>query len=322
MGIGKRFRNGLRTGGRNWILLLVSVILAASIWILSNLSHTYSGTISVPVVAESNIDGHSPVSSNSVVVSARCRVEGFRLLKEGSRRKRQPVRVSIDRADLRRAGADTYFISGSTKNNYVSQIFGDGAVLEAFITDTLRFVFPVENHKKVPVVVPQSLSFRSQYMREGPLRVSPDSITIYGEKSRLDAIEKVTTSRLSLSDLHETTQGMLRVGKVKGVRLSDEQVSYSLPVVRYVELSSTVPMEVWNAPAGRHLQVFPSVATVTLRCVFPLQKDPFSTMRFFVDYRDFSASLNGRCVGRTMRLPAGVLEYRIEPEVFECVESD
>ena len=115
---------------------------------------------------------------------------------------------------------------------------------------------------------------------------------------------------------------MLRIGRVKGVRLSDEQVSYTLPVVRYVELSSTVPVEVWNAPAGNHLQLFPSAVEVTLRCSFPLQKDPFSTLRVFVDYRDFTQSLTGRCVPRTMRLPAGVLECRITPEVIECIQSD
>ena len=79
-------------------------------------------------------------------------------------------------------------------------------------------------------------------------------------------------------------------------------------------------MEVWNLPAGRQLQVFPPTASVVMRCAFPLKKDPLSSFKLYVDYRDFTASLSGRCAPRTLRLPSGVLEYQVDPEVFDCVE--
>ena len=306
--------------GREWIILIVSVLLAFGIWLLTNLSKEYSGTISVPVIAISNIDGHGAQSSNTVLVSARCRTEGFRLVRESSRRERKVVKVRFDRADLRRTGPDTYCIIGGTKNSYVTQFFGEGAQVEAFITDTLRFVFPVENHKKVPVEVPRSIMYRSQYMPSGPFVVSPDSVTVYGETARLDAIEKVTSARLTLTDLDESQHGILRLNVPEDVRLSAEQVSYEIPVSRYVELRATLPVEVWNAQAGHHLQVYPAVANVILRCAFPISKDPLPSFRIFVDWRDFSASLTGRCVPHTPPLPSGVLDYRVDPEVFDCVE--
>ena len=43
----------------------MSLLLAFSIWLIHNLSLNYSDTISVPVMAQCNIDGHSDVSSNS-----------------------------------------------------------------------------------------------------------------------------------------------------------------------------------------------------------------------------------------------------------------
>lgn len=305
---------------REWILVLVSAILALVVWLLINLGQEYSGTVSVPIRAVCNIEGHGTESSNTVVVSARCRTDGFRLMREFSRRERKVVKVNFDKADLRRINADTYAVIGGAKNSYVNQFFGDGAIVEAFITDTLRFVFPVENNKKVPVEVPRTLYCRSQYMLSGPFRVMPDSVTVYGDDAHLDAIEKITSARLSLMDLSETAHGVLSLNVPPEVRLSDDQVSYEVPVTRYVELRTTVPIEVWNAPAGHQLQVYPPTASVVLRCAFPITKDPLPSFKLYVDWKDFNASLSGRCAARTLRLPAGVLEYRVEPEVFDCIE--
>ena len=306
--------------GREWMVLVLSILLAFLVWFLVNLSQEYTGIISVPVVAQCNIDGYGTESSNVVLVSARCRTEGFRLIKEVSHGDRKIVKVKFNTADMRRTAPGEFCVIGGAKNSYVDQFFGDDAQLEAFITDTLRFTFPVENHKKVAVEVPKSVSFRSQYTQSGPFRLIPDSLTIYGSQEKLDAIEKLTTGRLVLTDVMDTRHGLLKVNPVKGLRLSADEISYELPVTRYVEISTTVNLEVWNTPAGASLQVYPPTAQVFLRCAFPITKDPLPSFRLYIDWKDFSSSLTGRCVPRVMRLPAGVLDYRVEPEVFDCIE--
>lgn len=314
-------RLSLKAGaGREWIIMILSVLLAFLVWLLTNLSKEYSGTVSVPVVAQCNIEGHGTESSNTVLVSARCRADGYRLLRESSRRDRKVVKVHFDRADLRSAGTDTYVVVGGTKNSYTRQFFGENVQVEAFITDTLSFVFPVENNKRVPVEIPHSLSFRSQYMLSAPFRVSPDTVTVYGEESRLLAIDRIVAPRLVLTDIRESRHGLLKLNVPEGVRLSVEEVSYEIPVTRYVELQATMPVEVWNVPAGHQLQVYPATARVVFRCAFPLARDPLPDFKLYVDWKDFSTSLTGRCAPRTLRLPPGVLEYRVEPEVFDCVE--
>lgn len=317
----KRLIN-LLTGGwkREWSIFALSLVAAMAIWLVSNLAQPYSGTISVPVVAECNIDGHAGTSSNMVLVSARCRTDGFRLVSEISGRERRPVTVRFDKADMRRTGPETFSVIGGAKNSYINQFFGEGAQVEAFITDTLSFVFAVENHKKVPVEVPMTVVCRSQYMQSGPFRVAPDSVTVYGDDAHLDAVERVMADRLTLTDLHETAHGVLRLTKPKGVRISETEAAYELPVSRYVELRNKLQVEVWNAPAGHQLQVYPPMAEVVLRCVFPIAKDPLPSFKVYIDYKDFSESVSGQCVPRYLRLPAGVLECRIEPEVFDCVE--
>ena len=320
MSLKDSIRARVKSWNGEWVIMILSLILAVLVWVLTNLSKEYSGTISVPVVAQCNIEGHGLESTNTVVVSARCRTDGFRILRERSRRERKVIVVPFDRADLRNTAPHTYCLIGGTINSYVNEFFGEGAQVEAFISDTLKFVFPVVNHKRVPVDVHKSVLCRSQYMPSGPFRIVPDSVTVYGDDLHLEAIEKVTASRLLLSDVHESQHGVLRLNPIPGVRLSADEVSYELPVSRYVELRTTVPIEVWNAPAGHQIQVFPATAQVVMRCAFPLTKDPIPAFKLYVDWRDFNASLTGRCAARTLRLPTGVLDYRVEPEVFDCVE--
>ncbi|MBO4339911.1 MAG: hypothetical protein J5835_00585 [Bacteroidales bacterium] len=317
-----RDRIRLRIGGRERELafLLFSLLLAFGIWFFTNLSKTYSGTINVPVIAECNIDGHSSRSSNTVIVSARCRMDGFRLVREQGRAEKKPVTVKFDRGDLRHTGEDSWAIFGSAKNSYINSFFGEGAALEAFITDTLTFVFPKVNHRKVPVEIPVSVQCRSQFMQSGPFKVYPDSVTLYGEDSRLEAIDKITAPRLSFTDVNETRHGVVKLARPKGLRISSEEVTYELPVSRYVELQGTYQVEVYNAPAGTELQVYPSVAKVVLRCAFPLVKDPLPNLRVYIDYHDFTESKSGKCVPRIQRLPKGVLSSHVEPEIFDCIE--
>ena len=106
------------------------------------------------------------------------------------------------------------------------------------------------------------------------------------------------------------------------MRLSDSEVSYELPVSRYVELRSELPVSVRNAPGGHHLDVFPSRATVILHCTFPVGRNPFEAFELYIDYADFTSSLSGRCVARVNELPSGVLAYRVAPAVFDCLETD
>ena len=77
-----KIRNRLHLTGRDSAILLMSLLVAFVIWLASNLSQSYSGVVSVPIIAESNIDGHSRESSTSSTVTARCHMSGYNLLRK------------------------------------------------------------------------------------------------------------------------------------------------------------------------------------------------------------------------------------------------
>lgn len=302
----------------HWVQLLLCLLLSAGIWLIHNLSQVYVSIVSVPVVADSNIEGHSGTSSTEAAVSAQLKATGFRHAKMSGRHKR-PVRIRVSPSDFRHEGGNLYSIPVSNLYRYSSQIFGDGVSVESFISEAPKFVFPEVSFRKVPVRKVQSLSFEAQYMPVRPMTLQPDSVLVYGDPSRIENIEYVLTRPINLWNLRSSVHGSVKLEVPSGVRLSDTEAVYSVDVSRYVEVSGEVDVETRNVPRGSELVVLPSKATVTLRCVFPVGANPLQKAKFYVDYRDFAGSITGRCVARSENLPSGVITCEISPEVFDCI---
>ncbi len=315
---GKIFRT---LSGRDAKVFIVSLLLAYGIWLTHNLTMNYTELIDVPVKALCDINGHSYVSVNSTVVTAKCRASGFSLIKLMRADRKSPVEVTFNTSDMHSSGGEMFYVTSEDFSRYFSQIFGNGTKLEAFVSDTLMFRFPYENHKKVPVQPVYTVSFKPQYVNASALKVVPDSVTVYGDPEALSTITRVYTESLTLSNLSSSVHGDVKLDVLAGVRLSDTYVRYNLPVSRYVEIKSKVPVVATNVPKGKYLIVYPSVAEVTFRCAFPVTSDPSDRMKLYVDYADFEKSLDGQCVPTADGVPVGVLGYHISPEVFDCVES-
>lgn len=314
--------NFFNISGRDWTVFLLALLLAFSIWLIHNLSLRYTEFMQASVEAVSNIEGHFDRSSNRCEVVARCQTTGYNIVRNGIFPGRRKVTVSFDPSSLHRKSGDTYYITTSELKESSHLIFGDDVQIEYFITDTLFFRFPYENHKRVPVYPVHVLSFKPQYTADSPLEIEPDSVTVYGEPTHLADISRVNTEAIKVSDISSGIHGLAKLEKIKGVRMSETEVRYSLSASRFVEMPVTVSVQARNVPPGKSLMIYPSIATVTLRCMFPLSADITDGVRVYVDYNDFISSLSGRCLGKISSLPQGVINYSIEPKVFECVAKE
>ena len=314
-------KDSLSLKGRDLVVFLMSVLLAFGIWLIHNLSLLYSDTMNVPVIAECNIEGHSNVSANSSSISARCRTTGFNLLRSRHKAKKDAIHILFDSKDMHPGDGEMFYVTSAELGNYVSEIFGDGVQLESFLSETIQFRFPFENNKKVPVQAVTVLSFKPQFTALGPLRLVPDSVTVYGEPFHLAKIDRVFTRTIDLPNLKSSAHGAVKLEPVQGIRMSESEVNYSLDVSRYVEIRTEVPVTVRNVPPGVKVSVYPSTAQVVFKCSFPMSQDPRDATRFYIDYRDFENSIGGRCIARSSNIPEGVIEYSLEPEVFDCIEE-
>lgn len=314
-----RLLESLNISGRDLAVFLLALLLAFSTWLLHNLSLKYSDYLTASVIARSNVEGHSDISQNSTDVIARGRTTGYKVILSAMKAHRKPVIVDFASSVMKHKEDDLFYVLSSDLTEYAHLIYGDGVTVEYFVSDTLFFRFPAVDHKRVPVHPVYSVSYMPQHISDGQLEVAPDSVTLYGEAYRLENIDKVFTEPIKHADLTSDVLGVVRLEKLKDVRMSVDEVHYMLDVRRYVDITRTLPVNVVNLPSDKTLQLFPSKATVTLKCGFPLLSDPDEDISLYVDYEDYVRSLSGKCPVRFTGSGKDILSYEIEPVVVSCV---
>ena len=312
-GLFNRLLKSLGFSGRDWAVLLLALLLAFSTWLIHNLSLKYNDFLTAPVIAQCSIDGHSDLSSNQCQITARCRTTGYSLIRHNMFGDRRVMRHHMD---------DVYYVTASDLPEYSHLIYGDDVTVEYFGSDTLFFTFPSVDYRKVPVHPVYSISYMDQHTGVGDLNVEPDSVTIYGEVNLLDNIDRVYTKPLKHSGLNADIRGMIGLEPLSNVRISTDEVTYSLEVARYVEITTEVKVSTINVPADKEMVLLPSRVKASLKCRFPLKGDPARSMELYVDYEDFVRTVSGKCPVRHATLPEGVISYDIEPFYVECIVSD
>ena len=307
-----RILSALNINGRDWVVLLPALLLAFSIWLIHNLALKYNDYFSMYVVAQCNIPGHSGESANRCEVTARGRTTGYKLIK-AHLLKHRTNKVAFRQTDMKHYDGDIFYITSADLQSYSHLIFDAGVSVEYFLSDTLFFRFPSENYRKVPVVPTSLVSYKEQYMQDGPLSVEPDSVLVYAEPYQLEGIKEVYTRPINYNDLSEDVTGLVGLEKRKDVRYSVDEVRYSLKVKRFVEIEQSFPVKVGNVPRNKILRVFPSEAIVRLRCNFPLTEDPLRGLAVEADYEDFVNSISGKCPLMLTGISREVIGHTIEP---------
>lgn len=312
----------LNISGRDLAVFLLALLLAFSTWLLHNLSLKYSDYLTASVIARCNIEGHSNLSQASTDVIARGRTTGYKVILASMKARRKPVTVDFAPAVMRHKEDDVFYVLSSDLTEYAHLIYGDGVTVEYFVSDTLFFNFPAMDHKRVPVHPVYSVSYMPQHISDGQLEVAPDTVTLYGETYRLENIDKVFTEPIKHKELTSDVLGVVKLEKLKDVRMSVDEVHYMLDVKRYVDVTRTLPVNVVNLPSDKKLQLFPSKATVSLKCSFPLVSDPDEDIRLYVDYEDYVKSISGKCTVKLSGAGKGLLSYEIDPVAVSCVSED
>lgn len=297
----------------------LAVLTSLSIWLVYKLSHYYTDIVSVPVVAESNIDGYASKSDGEVQIIARCKSTGFSFINLKMASSRKPRTVNINSKDFKQIDGTSFSISDAALARYAHAIFGNVATAETFVNKESVFHFAKESHKKVPVIPVKFISFRPQYTALEEMHLSSDSVIVYGDPARLDNIESVLTKPVTLNDVKNTRHGVVALEQPQGMRLSEKEVEYILDVVRYVEVRDRVNITKKNVPAGVRLSIYPKTVEVVLKCRFPHRGNITEQLDFYVDYDEFVSSITGRCMICPGNLPDDVIDYRIIPETCECM---
>ena len=165
-------------------------------------------------------------------------------------------------------------------------------------------IVPVEINGKFTA---DELSFLSKK------EVTPDSVTVYASKEKLDQINTVKTEYVNISDINDMAQRKVRLEKMSGVKCVPNTVTVKVYADISSEGSVEVPVEVVGVPEGKVLRTFPSRVKVR----FSVGANQFRQIKadqFRVE-ADFSAlgdSPSEKCPIFLRKSPPNVSNARLE----------
>ncbi len=207
--------------------------------------------------------GYVPTSKLPTKVDVEVRDVGFSLLYlrhlSGC-----PDSIYIDVSESWDSAKQVVSIDNKTLHDAVSKRMAGAANLsiEQFYPSDITVTFARLYRKVVPVVLTNDIVLSRQFTYRSPIEIYPRTVTLYGEKSQLEAIVEIPTFPLSLVDLQNDWSGKVKLQEISGVKMSTDQVDVALKVEPFTEERLSVDVQALNVPSGRVLRTFPAKVDV------------------------------------------------------------
>lgn len=310
-----------KSWGRNWGLFLISLLFAFLIWFVHNLSQEYSVYMQYRLVVTTSINGHVPVSTANEALLMRGKARGFFILQHRNRQGAPmdlAINLSPDLFSKIDSEKDMYLLNTANLGESLSEALGSQVTVEYIETKEITFYFPSQSNKRVPIVAQTSITLQEQYMQTQEISLSPDSVTIYGVTENLEKINSVKTKMITRSSVSKSIQGVVKLEPIKGFRMDEEQIYYTLDVARYVEQTATIKLDVINLPKGKSVIILPSQVQVRYRIPFD-RRDDTAIPTFVVDYHDIEGSRSSKVIPRLLKTDMTLYRYEVEPTLVECL---
>jgi len=309
---------------KNWVIFLISLLVACLVWVLHALSLNYSTYLQCKVTVTTNIEGYSNTATANEILLVRGKTSGYLvILTKGFKGDpiHLPLMVEPNHFSHCSDSSDIFSVPVSVIREKIVETLGEHLTIEYIKNDSLTFNFSREEYRKIPVNLVSTMSFKPQYMKVGEIELIPDTILVYGPAAQVSKITEIQTKALSLMNINESIQGYVELEQMPGIRFSEETIHYSLEVERYVETSRKTSIEVTNVPSDKRVTVIPSEVTLTCRIPFGLVDNPeYKEMTLVVDYNNVVDSKSSKAIPTLVNSEnCEVLSYSLTPSLVDCI---
>ena len=288
-----------KSGFRDFMLFMVFVAVSAVIWLLLAFNDSVQNHFNVRLQIVNMPDSVTFISDVPERLHVVVSDKGTTLWRNGYLK--HPS-VSIDFKEYAADGILRY--SYADMQSSLKETFGGTAQITSTSLDSLQLFYTTSQGKKVPVVVDYEVYPASGSIISGSVKPSPASVYVYSEKSELDTIHYVTTERLTLRDLSETTTRDVKIRKIRGARSMPSTVTVTIPVEPLVRKESLISISVVNVPEGEELLLFPSKVPVEYYVAMSrLSDDDDKNIELVVDYNDIVKSHSSKLAVYPGRYP-------------------
>lgn len=230
------------------------VTIAALFWLLIKLSANY--TVTEPLTIEiKDAPADLVVIDGSQKLKVTLSTSGFELLnyyfKPASRRK---VEISLEEVPLHKDSESTYSFSISYAKERVANYLTIEPSEVSFDENRISIKIEQLDSLRVKVNPILDLSYEKQYNRLGNIQVKPDSVTIYGPKTKLNGIDNIFTETVSLKNINSDIDINVPLIIEEMVNVDNKEVNIKINVEKFTEAIANVKID---NDYSKKLRLFP-----------------------------------------------------------------
>jgi hypothetical protein len=311
---GKKYRNKIS-------VFLVCTAISFFMWGLIKLSRVYEAPVKYKINYQSLPSDKVLIRAEDSVLTLYVKARGLELYSRMFNPDKNVININLSGMKLRRDGkVYNGFVRTSRYLKDISAQLPQDNILSGVEPDTLRFVFEQKFRKRVGVTAQLTLLFAEQFQLYDSIKLSPDSITVFGAKSVIDTIYRIRTEHQSVKGLKSNRMLTLKLEKPVSnppVTFSTDTILAEIHVERFTEADIDVIIGA-DSTETKTYRTFPDKVTLTCRVAMREfeRLDP-SLFSVSINYKEASASGNNLAEVQISRQPTFARVIRIEPEKVE-----
>ncbi|MDD3876963.1 MAG: CdaR family protein [Bacteroidales bacterium] len=245
-------------------IFLVCLFFSTLLWLVIKFSKDYEIRQEVHISFVHVPEGKF-ITQADTVIHYSIKANGFKLLTENTH-KQHRLQLDVSNYPSYTNSPLRQVVKINTKD-LSPQIIAQYRHIEALYDmslDEILIVMEAANSKKIPVRHSFTYSLEKPNYLYGDVKISPDSVVVYGGKQIIEQISEVYTIDTVLGTLSESRSFSLplKFNDLNGCYLSHNQVNIHIPIEKYTEKELTVPIQTTEFQDNRHLKLFPEKVQV------------------------------------------------------------
>lgn len=280
-------------------------------WFISNLSETYESrtifTLNYRNLPDSLLLGKNAENQ----IEAKLRTSGFQFLYYKIFKRR--IDVDLSQVIYSNGG---YVIGEDALKKQMDQQLSQNISLLELDRDPLEVDLYQVNSRKIPIQPKLDLKLKQNYILDGKISMSPDSVVVKGPKNEIDTIQTIKTAVVQLSDVSADFSRTVSLTFPKGLDNSIFSIStatMSGKVSKFSEKIFEVPINVVNVPEGYQIKTFPNTVTILCKATIDRLKEiAASDFEVVADYEQLAGSGSSTLFLDVVQSPLKVYDIKLE----------
>lgn len=309
----QKIKRGLKK--RKVKVFLLFLLCSALIWFINNLSRPYVGNAVFDLQFVNMPEGFLFEKASKNSIDVKLRAGGFQFLRFNFTNKK----VNIDLSELE-SGSSTFFAPPNTYRKQIEQQLSGSMALLEIDNDTLFFDMLAVKSKKVPIKPRVVMNLAKNYLLDGKLQISPDTITVTGPGEEIDTINFVRTEKITLPDLASNFSediDLVQSPELENTSYSVYRINLKGEIARFSERIFKLPIQKMNFPEGVDVRTFPEMVSVLCKAKMKQLKDlEDSDFQVIADYESIKKSASNEISLKLSKKPDGLHSAKLlETEV-------